>query len=178
MTWLYRILAGSLLLILVTSAIAIRFARLSHALRRAEQERLIAQNQSKTSETRFQELFFHMTSGFAQFEVVRSSNDEIIDFRFIEVNPAFGRMTGLSGENLVGKCISSAFPELGVYWMQNIRAISGEPKQFECYIKSRECWLAIYAYSVAKGLLAVLMQDITQRRLAELALMKSEEQFR
>lgn len=180
LTWFYRGLAGALLVIVIVSAVAIRFARLSIALRRAEQERQVAQEQTRASEARYHDLFLNMTGGFAQQEVVRSADGSILDFRFIEVNPVFAKMTGTSRDKLIGKCVNEALPEARDCWVENLGKVAstGEPNRFELYMKSAGRWFAVYAYSTVPGQFGVLVQDITENRQAEADLKRSEEKFR
>jgi PAS domain S-box-containing protein len=51
-------------------------------------------------ERNYQMLFREMIDGFALHEIICDDNGEVVDYRFLAVNPAFERMTGLKGEIL------------------------------------------------------------------------------
>ncbi len=50
------------------------------------------------SEARYQSLFNSMTEGFALHEIICDANKNPCDYRFLDVNPAFERLTGLKSE--------------------------------------------------------------------------------
>ena len=44
-----------------------------------------------------------MDNGFALNEIICDKNDQPVDYRFLEVNPAFEKVSGMPREKLVGK---------------------------------------------------------------------------
>ncbi len=55
------------------------------------------------SEKRYRNLFESMEEGFALCEMVYDASGKPIDFRYIDVNPAFARLTGLPVERVNGQ---------------------------------------------------------------------------
>ena len=66
---------------------------------------IIMEDISATKRARqdFQQLFHEMVDASALHEIICNEAGAPIDYRFIAVNPAFERMTGLNGQDLVGK---------------------------------------------------------------------------
>ena len=90
---------------------------------------------AREGETAFRPLFQCMSEGVALHELVHSPEGEVIDYRILEVNPAFERHTGLSAVNVRGRLASEAYgtgtaPYLVAYARV---AQTGEPIQFETY---------------------------------------------
>ena len=58
-----------------------------------------------------------------------------MDYRFLAVNPAFERMTGLVGEELVGRTVQEALPGAERQWIETYGAVAltGTPAFFEDY---------------------------------------------
>ena len=55
------------------------------------------------SEDRYRMLFDTMTEGFALHEIITDEQGRPCDYRFLEVNPAFERLTGLKRNDLIGR---------------------------------------------------------------------------
>lgn len=87
------------------------------------------------SEQRFRTLFENMTEGVALHEVVYSQNGEAVDYRILDVNPAYGRHTGLTPERARGRLASefygSGSPPYLKEWAEVAR--SGKPSVFDVF---------------------------------------------
>ena len=154
LSWLYRLLAGALLLIVIL----IRFAWISKKLRISEQ--------------RYRGLFSHMTNGFALHELTFDSTGKPVGYDFLEVNPVFEKMTGLSREDRIGKRVRDVLPNLRCYWPENYGSVSvtGDSQYFEDYSKELDQWFATYSYRPGDKQFAVILQDISERKRTEMAL--------
>ena len=75
----------------------------------AEQAR--AEAALRESEARHRRLFETMEEGFAVGELVRDARGEPIDWRFLVVNAALERLSGLRPEDVVGRLGSEVFPD-------------------------------------------------------------------
>jgi PAS domain S-box-containing protein len=78
------------------------------ARRRRESERDVFLNALVASEERFRTLFESMTEGVALHEVVYRDGRPV-DYRILDVNPAFERHTGLNAEAVTGVLASEAY---------------------------------------------------------------------
>lgn len=63
------------------------------------------------SERKFRTLFREMQEGFYVGEVIRDESGRGVDFRFDEVNPSFGRLTGLDIAQTNGALLSAVAPD-------------------------------------------------------------------
>jgi PAS domain S-box-containing protein len=163
------------------------------AMRRAQIRAVAAEEQAKhaiereetaaalrTSEARFRNLFNNMTEGFALHEIVCDEKGRPCDYRFLDINPAFERLTGLAREDVVGKLVSTVLPENDPYWVETYGAVAvtGRPVHFENYSSPLKRHYEVYAYRPAPGQFAVMFMDITERKRAEDTLRENEQQFR
>jgi PAS domain S-box-containing protein len=160
-----EILKGWLFL-LVTSFLLHMLIRRGFALIARKNDQLAA------SESRYRLLFDGMQSGFALHEVVLSASGEPYDYRFLQVNPAFEKMTGLSAEKAVGKTVRELLPEIEPYWIEKLGkvALTGEPHRFEGQLRALGKIFEVNAYSTEPGRFAVVFTDVTAQRLAEMEL--------
>ncbi len=72
----------------------------------------------RASEERYRSLFNGMTEGFALHEIMCDENGQPCDYRFLEMNPAFERLTGLERSKLEGQLKSVTMPGDDPYWLE------------------------------------------------------------
>lgn len=104
-----------------------------------------------------------MQSGYALHEVITDQQGKVIDYLFLDVNPAFERVTGLAREKVVGRRVLSVFPEIEPIWIERYGkvALTGEPDEFESYSSELNKHFQVTAFSPGKNLFAVLFNDVT-----------------
>ncbi len=139
-----------------------------------------AREMRRENERQAHALFQALNEGFALHEIIGDERGKPIDFRFLEVNPAFERITGLRRVDVVGKTVRQVVPEIEPFWIETYGkvALTGEPVHFE-----RSGWIPgkeyeVMAYSPAQGQFAALFLDISERRRNEEMLRTSEERYR
>jgi PAS domain S-box-containing protein len=116
-----------------------------------------------------------MTEAFALHEIITDEKGRPCDYRFLEVNPSFERLTGLKRDEVVGRCGLEVLPGTEPYWIENYGrvALTGEPMHFENYSAPLDRWYAAFAYRPAQRQFAVVFVDSTERRRMEEALRQS-----
>ncbi|MHA1508359.1 MAG: PAS domain S-box protein, partial [Promethearchaeota archaeon] len=70
----------------------------------------LAKQKLKESEEKYRLLFENMNSGFAYSEVVVNDDKTPIDYRFIEANSQFEKLTGLKVSEIIGKTVTEVLP--------------------------------------------------------------------
>lgn len=125
-------------------------------------------------------LYRNMSLGLALHEVIRDINGHILDSRILMVNPAFESIAGIKAIQCVGKRANRLeLPHLGEC-IQHFADIETQhkPAHFEIHYPDQQRWLAVDAYQAGHNRFVALLQDISQRKLDELALKASEERLR
>ena len=135
----------------------------------------------RESEARYRTLFDSIDQGFCTLEVLFDSTGEAIDYRFLETNPAFARISGL--EDALGERMRSLVPSHEEHWFRVFGQVAQtlEPARFEAEAAALGRWYNVYAYPVGNAedhRVAVLFEDITDRRKSDAALRASEERVR
>jgi PAS domain S-box-containing protein len=83
------------------------------------------------SEARYRALFESLDAGFCEVELKFEEDGRAVDYRFLEVNPAFERQTGLI--DATGRWMRELAPEHEQHWFDNYGrvALTGESIRFE-----------------------------------------------
>ena len=66
----------------------------------------------RESEERYRTLFSTMSEGFALHEILCDGEGRPYDYRFLDVNLAFERQTGLKAGDLIGRTIREVLPDI------------------------------------------------------------------
>jgi PAS domain S-box-containing protein len=141
------------------------------------QKVLDAQKGLQESEQSYRLMFNAMSEGVALHEIICDENGVPVDYRWLEVNPAYEQMTGLSRESVVGKRVLDVLPETEKYWIDSFGkvALTGESLYFENYSEALKKHFSVSAYSLHKGQFSVLVRDITGLKSAERVLLEAKE---
>jgi PAS domain S-box-containing protein len=132
------------------------------------------------SEHRYRGLFETMQEGFYLAELVYDNKGRPVDWRFIDVNPAHSKILGLKREEVIGNTVYELFPSLEKSWFDVTTqvALTGIPSSMEGYVEATGRYYENQYYSPKRGQFACIFTDITERKLADEALKKSEERYR
>jgi len=133
-------------------------------------ERNKAEAAVRQSETRYHTLFDTLIEGFCTIEMIFDADGKPVDYRFLEINPAFEKQTGL--HNAQGKLMRDLAPNHEAHWFELYGkiALTGEPAHFENEAKALGRHYDVYANRVGgpeSRKVAILFNDITEHKHAE-----------
>lgn len=128
---------------------------------------------------KYQLLFNEMVDAFALHEIICDENGTPVNYKFLAVNPAFEKMTGLKAEDILGKTVLEIFPNTESIWIEKYGkvALTGESVSFENYAASTGKHFRVMAYQPAPMQFACTFSDDTTRVRAERALKESEKKY-
>ncbi|PKM56417.1 MAG: hypothetical protein CVU98_11380 [Firmicutes bacterium HGW-Firmicutes-3] len=129
----------------------------------------IATEKLLKSEEQYRLLTSEMQLGLALHEIIVDDQGKPTDYRFLSVNEAYEQLTGLKKEDVLGKTVLEVLPNLEHEWIDKYGevALTGKSIQFESYAREIGKYYSVSSYSPKKGQFAVLVEDITDRILAE-----------
>jgi PAS domain S-box-containing protein len=135
-------------------------------------EHIHMEEELRKSVEKYSLLFNSMLDGFALHDVIVDEEGKPEDYRFLNVNPAFEKLTGLDKENIVGKTVLEVLPEIERSWIETYGkvALTGEPVHFERYTVALDKYYEVTAFSPQKGQFACNFVDVTNRTKTELAI--------
>jgi len=173
-------LIGVVAVLLLGSLLFSYYAMRSWGIVKEEKKRRSAEIALRESRARFQTLFISMNEGMVLHQLVLDEKDIPIDYVILEANEAFERITGIRRETAIGRKASELYgtgdaPYLDIYAKV---ALTMEPITFETTFDPLGKSLLISCFSPEKGQFATVFEDITERKIAEIELRRSEERYR
>jgi PAS domain S-box-containing protein len=148
--------------------------------KQAEFQREAALEALRQSEQKYRILFDEMISGYAVHEIICDQTGNPFDYRFLSVNKAFEKMTGLNSTDIIGRAILEVLPDTEPIWIERYGqvALTRKPAQFENYSSMLGKYFEVRAFSPEQGKFATIFNDITERRRAEEELILTLESLR
>jgi diguanylate cyclase (GGDEF)-like protein/PAS domain S-box-containing protein len=127
-----------------------------------------AELQMRESEEKYRLLFENMTTGFALHEVICDEQGKVVDYRFLEINPAYQKLTGLKPD-IIGRTVFEVLPGTEPYWIEFFGkvAMTAVPSLYENFSRELGRWYQVWAFSPKTGQFAVIINEITERKNIE-----------
>jgi len=147
-----------------------------------DEERKRVEKALRESEKKYRTLFERITNGFALHEIVLNDKGIPVDYIYLEANHAFGELTGVNVNEIIGKKVTEIFPGIendpadwiGTYGKV---ALTGKEIRFEQHFQQLDKWYSILAFSPMQGQFATIFSDITERKKAEVELRRLNEEL-
>ena len=134
----------------------------------------LAEQASLRSENRYRLLFDSIDAGFCVIEMLFGPDGAPRDYRFLEVNAAFGQNTGLADAE--GRLMRDLAPDHEQHWFDTYGAVAttGEAIRFELPAEALGGrWYDVHAFPVDDPQLkriGILFNDVTSQKRAQLEL--------
>ena len=134
----------------------------------------------RADEERYRAVFDSIDEGFCIVEMLFDAAGDAADFRYVEVNPAFERITGMSAVTaLSGRTVRQIVPGFEDFWIETYGRVvrTGEPESVTREAKSLNRWYEVRAARLgdeASARVAIVFNDITARKRDEESLRRSE----
>ena len=151
-------------------------AELRAAERRSKHRR--AEDRLHRDERLHRQAFETMLEGCALHELILDAHGRPSDYRFLAVNPAFERITGLTAAQVIGKTVREVIPEIEPFWIETYGRVTltGEPARFEHFSQPLGKHFEAFATRSARMEFAVVFRDISESRRTEIMLKSLVEQ--
>jgi len=132
----------------------------------------------RESETRYRTLFDTMDEGFAVIEFLDGPHGPLSDYVHVQANAAYERHAGIA--DVIGQKVREMVPDEADGWIELYRNVllSGAPIRFERELLATGRHLELAAFRVepaSRREVAVIFQDVTERKRAERALRELNE---
>ncbi len=141
-------------------------------------ERKRAERLLRESEENYRRLFESMDEGFCTIEMLFNENNKPVDYRFLDVNPAFEKQTGIPDAR--GRRMLQIAPHHENHWFEIYGkiALTGEPARFENEAAQLHRFYDVHAFRIGEPeerKVAIFFNDITARKQVEIELTRSRQ---
>lgn len=132
-------------------------------------ERKLAELAVQSSEERYRTLFESVDQGFCIVELLLDEKASPINYKIVEMNPAYQRLIGLS---VLGDPSNEELRDANKLWLDTYSrvALTGESVRFELQDAADNRWFDIFITPIGserKNKLAVLWNEVTERKQTE-----------
>ncbi len=164
--------------------VSIRFVlvegkRYTQAIIRDITERKQAEERLQKSEAQIRALFLNMSEGVALHELVFDAGGKPVNYRIVDCNPGFERILGLRREDVAGRLATKVYgtPQAPYLAEYAEAARGGSALRIDVFFEPMNKHFEISVAPWGPRGFATIFNDITQRKLADAVLRKSEEKF-
>lgn len=139
-----------------------------------------AHRQIIRNEQCFARLFRNMPVGFVRYQIICDENNQPVDCRYLEVNPAFEKFTGLKKEQCIGKTARQICGKLDdeIFSTCVKVAYHNLQTQLNYFSSIQNRWYYAVLYSPAPGEFISLFYDITRQYEANSQIRQNENKLR
>jgi len=137
---------------------------------RAQYSLLEQQNDALyTSEQNLRGLFNDILTGIIIYEIIRDDKENFLGFRFLDVNPAFEKLTGFKGKDVLGKNALEVFAQTEELWHDPFKIVAdtGNPYSFTFFDHETEKYFEGTAYRPVPDKVAIHFFDCTVRVMSQ-----------
>ena len=127
----------------------------------------------------YDDMYTSMVDSFALHELICDTAGKPMDYRFLVVNPAFEKMTGLCALDIIGKTVLQVLPNTESYWIEQYGRVAktGQTLHFENYSQDIGSHFRVTAYCPKPNQFATIFTDITELKQAQDSLQHSRAMF-
>jgi|GEM_PF-3343684 len=121
------------------------------------------------SERKYRTLYSAMIEGVCLHEILRDSSGKPVDYRILDVNPAYESILGITRKKAVGSTAKELYGSKEPPYLDLYAGVvdSGEPVSFETYFAPMDKHFHISVFNPSANHFATIFSDITERRKVE-----------
>ncbi len=121
------------------------------------------------AEARWHGLFDKLREGFVLGELVRGNEGRVVDWRYLDVNPAWGDLVGLEPARAIGRTVRDLFPGIEDDWVDEMASVvgTGLSTTFTRQVGGTGRWYEGRAFALEGDRFAVLFVEVTERKRAD-----------
>ncbi|MGV7928489.1 MAG: ATP-binding protein [Spirochaetota bacterium] len=135
------------------------------------------------SELKYRLLFEHMFDAFLYLQVINGPDGSFSDALIVEANEALIRVLNTRREKVIGSRLTAVFKNMDRVkndWrtLFDKVATDEETHRFKMYFKETDQWFGVSAYSMGRGYIGVIADNVTKTVKYQKRLEESEKNFK
>lgn len=138
---------------------------------RDESLRRIAEAEAALSgnEQRWQRLFENIGDGFALGEAIRDGDGRVVDWQFVDANPAWFALSGVDRARMLALTGRQLDPAAPAHWADNLHQMlsEGVPIGFVHHVPHLHRWFRGHCFRIEGDRFGAILRDITAEQAAE-----------
>jgi PAS domain S-box-containing protein len=142
-------------------------------------ERRQAEEALRENEEKLRTVFNTMEEGMALNELIFNEQGNAVDYRILEINPAYEMVARISREQAVGRTASEIYfmkaEEVTAFW--NMHRHNEHAIKTDLYFPQTNTWQHVSTSKITNNRFVTLFFDVTEQKNAELSLQESEKRF-
>lgn len=137
------------------------------------------QNEFLQSEEKFRTFFENITSGVAIHDMIYNESGTPVNYRIINVNPAYKEHVQLNPENITGKLATEVYKTSYPPYLEEFSKVAQTriPCRFETFFEPMKKHFMISVISPRQGQFATIFEDITESKQRESDLRQKNEEL-
>lgn len=142
-------------------------------------ENTINKTENTIDKNNCEKIFEKITIAVAICELITDKQGRPIDYRFLKINEAFEKQSGMLIETSIGKTIKEIFPDIELTWIKKFGSvvINNKPCQFIDFNHNTNKYYNARAFKLSGNTFTILLEDITEKLQAEKDLIKKNEEL-
>ncbi|MFA8435002.1 MAG: PAS domain S-box protein [Marinifilaceae bacterium] len=134
----------------------------------------------ETSELRYKSFFNSIEAGIVIFEPICNAKGELVDLRYVDMNPVNEKIIGAKSQDMIGKTHFEVFPETHDAFIKHFKTVVENQKgmRFENYYPFLSKYYSINVFPIDNNLIAFTCYDITESVLARQEVEASEKRHK
>lgn len=150
----------------------------NNELEKQNREIIKANKELNIAKKKYQDLFISMPDGICVGEIIYKDKKPI-DYVIRNINPVFEDMIRISRDNILGIPVSKLHKSGKPMHFRTICSVvkTGRTKIFEAYYQELHKYFSISVFSIEGPLFACIYQDITFKKIADIAMEKEKAQM-
>ena len=117
---------------------------------------------------KYEQIISNIDAGIAVHKMLYDQYGVPYDYRFIEINDTFAKITGLD-KNIIGKTVLEVLPKTEKYWIDTYSEVvrTGKSITYSNYSANMDRWYEVVAFCNAPGEFTTIINDISERKKME-----------
>ncbi|KMO16002.1 GAF domain-containing protein [Methylobacterium platani] len=110
-------------------------------------------------------LFDRLSEGFVVGEVIRDAAGHVADWRYVEVNPAWGELIGIDPSTVAGRTVREVIPDIENEWVSEVADVvaTGRTANFTRRIGTLGRWYEGRAFALDGDRFGIIFLEVTAR---------------